>query len=84
MEILDAVMGKILPLDVLNIFVGGVGSINVAFTDEVGEVFLVRFSPVLCFYFWRGWQLGGGVGLQLCVMWLWQVVVVVAVLCQGI
>jgi hypothetical protein len=40
-------MIKILPLDVLDIFVGGVGDIIVSFPDEVGEVFLVRFSPVL-------------------------------------
>ncbi len=26
---------------------------------------------------------GGGVGLRLCVLWLWEVVVVVAVVCQG-
>jgi hypothetical protein len=49
-------MGKILPSDILDIFVGVASYINVTITDEVQEVFLARFSPVVCFYFWHGWQ----------------------------
>jgi hypothetical protein len=47
-------MSKILLSDGLDIFEGGVGNINVTFLDKVGEVFFVRFSPVLCFYFLCG------------------------------
>ncbi len=56
MEIFDVPMGKILQSDVLNVDVGGVGYVNVSFPDEVGEVFLVLFPPVLRFDFWLGWH----------------------------
>jgi hypothetical protein len=76
-------MGKIHQLDVLDIGVGGVAYVNVTYTDEVGEVFFVHFSPGFSFDFWCRWHWGGGVGLRLCVLLLWELVVVVAAVCQG-
>jgi hypothetical protein len=83
MEILDMAMGKIHQSDILNIGIGGDAYVNVIYTDEVGKVLFVCFSPGFCFDLWRRWNWGGGVGLRLCVLFLWEVVVVVAVVCQG-
>ncbi len=52
-------MGKILPLDILDIFMGGIVDINLSFPDKIREVFLVHFSPVFCFNFLRDWHWGG-------------------------
>jgi hypothetical protein len=70
-ENLDVAMIKICHLDDLDIFVGGVGDINVTCPDKDKEVLFVRFSPLLCFCFWLGWH-GGG-------MELWTVVCAVVV-----
>jgi hypothetical protein len=71
-ENFDDAMGKICQSDVLNIQVGGVADVDVTYTDEVGKVLFVRFSPGFCFDFWRRrhWGGGGGTGLQLCVLLL--------------
>jgi hypothetical protein len=61
-EIPNVGMLKILQSDVLNIQVGGVADVDVTFSDAVGKVFLVRFTPVLLFYFQLGWHWGGGSG----------------------
>ncbi len=84
-EIVDVAMGKILLLEVLNIYVGGAHDINVTCPDKKGkEVFFVRFPHCFAFAFGLG-GIGVGVGFWrvLCVLWLWEVVVVVAVLCGG-
>jgi hypothetical protein len=44
-------MVKICLLGALNIYVGGVGDVNVTCPDKVEEVFFVRFSPLLAFVF---------------------------------
>jgi hypothetical protein len=82
-EIVDVVMWKILQSDVLNVYVGGVAYINIPYTDEVGEVFFIHFSPGFCVNFWYQWHWRGG-GVRLSVLLLWEVVLVVAVVCQGI
>ncbi len=84
-EIFDVLMGKILPLDVLDILVGGVGDINVNFPDKVNRGISCPLFPTALLLLLKLVALGRGLGLQrvLCVLWLWEVVVVVAVLCQG-
>ena len=84
-KIPDVAMGKILQSDILDACVGGIAYINVTFSDKVREVFFVCFSPVLCFDFLMRVALGGrGRGVALCVLWLLEVVVDVAMVCQGI
>jgi hypothetical protein len=57
MEISDVTMGKICQSDGLNIGVEGAAHVNVTYTDKVGKVFFVCFSPGF------GWTFGvGGIG----------------------
>ncbi len=78
-EIPDVTMLKILQSDVLDIQVGGVADVNVTYSDEVGEVFLFRFTPVLALTFGLGGIGGGGEWGCGCVccgcgwwLWLWR------------
>jgi hypothetical protein len=52
MGIFDVVMGKFCQSDSLDIGEGGVTDDNVTYTDEVGKVFFVRFSPGFYLDFW--------------------------------
>ncbi len=75
MEILDVAMVKICLLDVLDIYVGGVGDINVTCPDEVKEVSLSAFPQCFAFAFGLG-GIGGDWVLESCVLcgcgrWLW-------------
>jgi hypothetical protein len=83
MEISDVAMGKIHQSDGLDIGVGGAADVNITYTDVVSEVFFVRFTPLLCLDFWCQWHWGGSGVVVVCAVIVWEVAVVVAVVCQG-
>ncbi len=75
-------MVKINLSDVLNIYVGGVGDINITCPDEVKEVFFCLLFPTALLLLLAWEALGGEWGCrEFCMLWLWEMVV--AVLCGG-